>query len=85
MPAASRNWLTLTASVGSVPAATLVILLPPLFKPAFVKETAPLPAPAGVKVIPLPSILVVLLPALNSALVKPVNVGLSSYVKEEPV
>ena len=33
------NWLTLTASVSSVPLATLVILLPPLFRPDLVRDT----------------------------------------------
>ena len=54
--------------------ATLVIALPPLFKPLLVKDTGCLPLVAGV--IVTPSLLItVLSPAwfLNSALVKPVN------------
>ena len=58
---------------------TLVIGLPPLFKPSFVKDTGCLPLVTGVTVTP--SLLItVLSPAwfLNSALVKPVN----SFCKE---
>ena len=36
---AALSWSTLTASVPSVPSATLVILLPPLFRPSLVKLT----------------------------------------------
>ena len=47
---AVSNWLTFTASVGATPAATFVILFPPLFNPAFVKLTV---VPPDVIVIPL--------------------------------
>ena len=56
--------------------ATLVIGLPPLFKPLVVKDTGCLPLVTGVIVTPSP-LITVLSPAafLNSALVKPLNTG----------
>ena len=56
--------------------ATLVIGLPPLFKPSVVKETACFPVVTGVTVTPAPLITVVS-PAsfLKVALVKLVNTG----------
>ena len=41
LPIASFNCFTLTASVSALPAATLVILLPPLFKPSLERTTLP--------------------------------------------
>ena len=71
----SFNCSTFTASLLSVPFATLVILLPPLFKPVFVKETVLLSSfeLAGLMVMPLFVIFVTALlsPSLNSAEVKP--------------
>ena len=56
--------------------ATLVIGLPPLFKPSFVKDTGFAGASFGVIVIPLPLITVVSPAAfVKVALVKPVNTG----------
>ena len=59
--------------------ATLVIGLPPLFKPSFVKDTGCLPLVTGVIVTPSP-LIAVLSPAafLNPALVKSVK----SFCKE---
>ncbi|VEI46954.1 Uncharacterised protein [Actinobacillus equuli] len=80
------NWLTFTASVASLPAATLVIVLPPLFKPLLVKLTVFALSPVGgVIVTPLPSITVLpLLPAplVNVALVKSFNVFANLTVSE---
>ena len=65
---AASNWPLFTASVAFSPAATLVILLPPLFKPALVRLTGLAP-PAPVMVTP--SLFITVLPVLT--LVKPVN------------
>ena len=64
LPTSSFNCFTLTASVSSVPATTFVILLPPLFKPVFVKDTlGPVPFD-GLIVIPLGPITVVVVPSV---------------------
>ena len=51
----ASSWPLLTASLPSTPSATLVILLPPLFSPPFVRETvlSPLESP-----VPLPFLIV---------------------------
>ena len=63
----SFNWLTLTASILAVPAATLTILLLPLLRPSWVKETVSLPS----FVIVTPSLVYsdLLLPVLSATVV----------------
>ena len=62
----SCSWLTFTASVPAVPAATLWIWLPPLSSPSPVKETGEVPGAGffGVIVIP-PAPIVVSFPSLS--------------------
>ena len=67
------NWLTLTASVSSVPLATLVILLPPLFRPDLVKDTGLAPL-AMVR----PSVVSTLSPAVTLGVVSPAEVRMLS-------
>ena len=80
----SFSWSTLTASVPSTPAATFVILLPPLSKPLLVKDTfLPLepamltPFPVTDVVLPAASLVVIpvavtdVLFPLPSAVVRP--------------
>ena len=68
---ALSNWDLLTASLGSVPSATFVILLPPLSRPSFVRLT--LLPPAGLIVIPSPLITVLLPPFVKVVDVNPCN------------
>ena len=74
--------------MSSLPSATWVILLPPLFKPVFVKETVLLSSfeLAGLMVIPLFVIFVTALssPPLNSAEVKPFSSFASFTVNSVP-
>ena len=66
------NWLTFTPSVSAVPLATLVTLLPPLFKPSLVRDT-------GEPAVPLamfrPSVVSTLSPAVTLGVVSPVVVS----------
>ena len=57
------SWLTFTASVLFTPAATLVIWLPPLFRPAVVRLTDLLALVGLVMVIP--ALLMVVLPVFT--------------------
>ena len=63
------NWLTLTASVSSVPAATLVILFLPLSKPAAVNLTSEVVPPTGA-LITTPALLTKVSPALTLSTTK---------------
>ena len=66
------NWLTFTPSVSAVPLATLVTLLPPLFKPSLVSDTGAFAAPLAIVRPLLPN---TLSPAVTCGVVSPVVVS----------
>ena len=56
---ASFNCFTLTASLSALPSATLVILLPPLLRPALVNVTFVVVPPVGAVIVTPPLVTVV--------------------------
>ena len=64
LPTSSFNCFTLTASESPTPLDTLVILLPPLSKPSFVKETVVVVPADGLIVMPSGPVTVVVVPSV---------------------